>query len=147
MFAESVCVSFFFPQWLQENLHHFVYWWRCFGNTHLQEWIHKLIKKNDSRKHRNLGSLNKNFWQTFGRLGASKNLGGCCWGYLQMTKDLAMVGYKANINQLKDHWKSLRFKVPFWVRGEWLHKWLEVWVGGTVILFFFWGGERGTLLW
>ena len=34
-----------------------------------------------------------------------------------MTKDLAMVGYKANINQLKDHWKSLRFKVPLWVRG------------------------------
>jgi len=31
--------------------------------------------------------------------------------YLQMTDHLAMVGYRANINQLKDGWWGLRFKV------------------------------------
>lgn len=51
-----------------------------------------------------------------------------------MTDHLAMVGYRANINQLKDGWWGLRFKVPVG----------EGWVGGAGI---FLGGEIGTLLW
>lgn len=88
----------------------------------------------------NIATL-KVWTKTIGRLlwlALQKTLGGCCWGYLQMTKDLAMVGYKANINQLKDHWKVFGSRYLFgWGGNDSTNGWrfgLEV-----LWFYFFWG--------
>ena len=49
-----------------------------------------------------------------------------------MTDHLAMVGYRANINQLKDGWWGLRFKVPVGEGGN-------DFTNGLEVLGFFWG--------